>query len=103
MTTITRDDDIRKFYSLPVGRFNQLTTFEESLLENHSFWYLDGDEGDDGGGNIGDLLKKYENEPLKILPYVEETTKLLKKEPSKKSAKKPSSALIIPSASISKK
>ena len=46
---------------------------------------------------------KFENELLKVLPYVEETTKLPKKKPIKKSAKKPKSALIIPGASISKK
>ena len=76
MTTVSRDDESRKKYTAHVGRYNQLKTFEES---------------------------KCENEPLKVLPYVEEMTKLPKKEPIKKSAKKPKSALIIPSASISKK
>ena len=76
VTTVTRGDEGRKFYSVPVGQWNQLTTFEES---------------------------KCENEPFKSLPHVQETTKLLKKEPRKKSAKKPKSSLIVPGASISKK
>ena len=29
--TITHDDESRKFYTVPVGRSNQLKTFEESL------------------------------------------------------------------------
>ena len=73
---VTSDDENSKTYTVPVGRCNQLTTFEES---------------------------KYENKILKVLAYVEETNKLLNKEPSKKSAKKPKSALIITGASISKK
>ena len=40
---------------------------------------------------------------MKLLSYVEEMTKLLKKETSKKSANKPKSLLIFPGASISKK
>ena len=73
MTTIAHDDEIRKMYTVPVGQCNQLTTFEES---------------------------KCENEPLKVLTYVEETTKLLKKEPLKKSAKKPKISLIVPGEPI---
>ena len=76
MTTVSRDDESRKKYTAHVGRYNQLKTFEES---------------------------KCENEPLKVLPHVEETKKLSKKEPRKKAVKKPKSSLIIPSTSISKK
>ena len=76
MTTVAHDDEIRKIYTVPVGRCNQLTTFEES---------------------------KCENEPLKVLTYVEETTKLSKKETNKKSSNKPKSELIVPGASTSKK
>ena len=57
MTTITHDDESRKFYTVTVGRCNQMTTFEYPLSANHSFQYLDDDAGDDGGGNIGYLLK----------------------------------------------
>ena len=49
------------------------------------------------------FIEIYENESLKVLPYVEETTKLSKKEPIKKSANKPKIASIFPGASISKK
>ena len=76
VTTVTRDDESQKSYTVPVGQCNKLTTFEES---------------------------KCENEPLKVLPHVEETKKLSKKEPRKKAVKKPKSSLIIPSTSISKK
>ena len=76
MTTITRGDESRKFYTVPVGKCNQLTTLEKS---------------------------KYDNEPLKVFLHVEEKTKLSKKGPSKKSAKKPKSALIVTGEYISKK
>ena len=76
VTTVKCDDEGRKFYTIPVGQCNQLTTFEGS---------------------------KFDNELLKVFPYVEEMTKLLKKEPIKKSTKKPKSALIVPVASILKK
>ena len=97
---ITCDDKNRKFYTVLVGRCNQMTKFDESLSAYNSFKYLD---DNDGGGNIGDLLKKYETESLNVLPYIEETIKLSKKEPSKKSANKPKNELIVPVASISKK
>ena len=35
VTTITRDDESRKFYTVPVGWWNQLTKFEESLSANN--------------------------------------------------------------------
>ena len=49
------------------------------------------------------FIGKYENELLKVFPYVEETTKLPKKEPSNKSAKKSKSELILTGVYISKK
>ena len=52
VTTVAHDDESLKLYTVPIGRCNQLTNFEES---------------------------KCENKPLKLLPFVEETTKLLKK------------------------
>ena len=73
---VTSDDENSKTYTLTVGRCNQLTTFEES---------------------------KYENEPLKVLIYGEETIKLPKKEPINKSDKKHNSALIVHGASTPKK
>ena len=76
LTTVECDDESWKLYTGPVGQCNQLKKFKES---------------------------KCENETLKLLPYVEETTKLSKKEPSKKSSKKPKSELTVPGASISKK
>ena len=57
VTTITRDDESRKFYTVPVGRCNQLKKFEDSLSANHSFRYRDDDDGDYRGDNIGYLLK----------------------------------------------
>ena len=33
MTTVTRDDDGQNIYTLPVGRCNQYTSFEESKYE----------------------------------------------------------------------
>ena len=54
---ITQDDESRKIYTVTVGRYNQLTTFEGSFSENNSFKYLDDDDGNYSGGNIGDLYK----------------------------------------------
>ena len=54
---ITCDDKNRKFYTVLVGRCNQMTKFDESLSAYNSFKYLDDNDGDDGGGNIGDLFK----------------------------------------------
>ena len=34
VTTVTRDDEIRKKYTVPVGRCNQQTKFEESKCKN---------------------------------------------------------------------
>ena len=34
MTTVTCDDESRKLYTVPVGKLNQLTKFEESKCEN---------------------------------------------------------------------
>ena len=78
MKTITRDYESKK-KTIPIGLCNQQKKIEEALSENRSFQYLDDKEGDDGSGNIGDLLKKYENEPLEVLPYFDERTKLSKK------------------------
>ena len=33
MTTVTRDDDSKNVYTLPVGRFNQQTSVEDSKYE----------------------------------------------------------------------
>ena len=33
MTTVTRDDDSKNVYTLPVGRFNQKTSVEDSKYE----------------------------------------------------------------------
>ena len=58
--TVTCDDEIRKCYTAPVGRCNQLTTFEES---------------------------KCEKKPKSAL--IVPVTYISNKEPSKKSYKKP--------------
>ena len=69
MTTVTCDDDIRKIYTVPVGGCNQQTTFEESKCE-----------------------KKPKSE---LIVY---GASIPKKEPSKKSYKKPNQLFIVPGA-----
>ena len=69
VTTETRDDDSRKNYTVPVGQFNQHTTFEESKCE-----------------------KKPKSE---LIVY---GASIPKKEPSKKSDKKPNQLYIVPGA-----
>ena len=71
MTKVTCDDDSRKKYTVPVGRFNQLTTFEESKCEKKPKSAL-------------------------IIPGAS----ISKKEPSKKSSKKPKGLYIVPGAPI---
>ena len=69
VTTVTCDNDIRKKYTVTIGRWNQQTTFKES---------------------------KYKKEPKSGLIVPGES--ISKKEPSKKSGKIPSHLYIVPVA-----
>ena len=67
MTKLTRNDENRNIYTVPVERFNQQTTFEES---------------------------NFDKKPKSTL--IVPGTSIPKKEPSKKPAKKPNRLYIVP-------